>query len=191
MAPDMTAQDRPDFVPVAEAARVLGISTATVKRRIAAGTLEAEQLARPQGIEYRVRLGPDVPPPLSDVPGPFSERSPLEPVPLTAALGVTSHELSSAITAAVAPLAARLIVQDATIAEQVAAIRELERENGRLAAEMAALRTARETSHVSVPPEPVPDPFPVPNPPSPNVGPRGRASRWRRWWLALAGAVVG
>jgi len=179
MAPDMTAQDRSDFVPVAEAARSLGISTATVKRRIAAGTLEAEQLARPQGIEYRVRLGRDVPPPLSDVPGPFSERSPSEPPPLTPPLGVTSHELSAAITAAVAPLAARLIVQDATIAEQVAAIRELERENGRLGAEADALRTARETSHVSAPPEPAP----VPNPPTPNAAPR----RWRRWWLAIAG----
>ncbi len=182
----MTAQDRSDFVPVAEAARALGISTATVKRRIAAGTLEAEQLARPQGIEYRVRLGRDVLPPLSDVPGPFSERLSSEPVPLTPPLSVTSHELSAAITAAVAPLAARLIVQDATIAEQVASIRELERENGRLGAEADALRATRETSHVSAPPEPVPDPFPVPVPPTPNAAP----SRWRRWWLALAGAHV-
>jgi len=29
-----------------------------------------------------------------------------------------------------------------------------------------------------------PDPDPQPNPPSPNAAP----SRWRRWWLALAGA---
>jgi len=36
-------------------------------------------------------------------------------------------------------------------------------------------------------PQPAPDPFPVPNPPSPNAAP----SRWRRWWLAVAGAAVG
>jgi excisionase family DNA binding protein len=46
-----TAQDRADFITVAEAARRLGVSSTTVKRRIAAGTLEAEQLRRPQGFE--------------------------------------------------------------------------------------------------------------------------------------------
>ena len=47
---DSTVQDRSAFVSVAEAARRLGVSTATVKRRIRDGTLEAEPLSRPQGI---------------------------------------------------------------------------------------------------------------------------------------------
>ncbi len=134
-----TAQDRSangavgaDFVPVAEAARRLGISTATVKRRIAAGTLEAEQLTRPQGIEYRVRLPRDVPAPLSDVTSPLAERSDSEPAPLTA----TAQDVSAAIGAAVAPLVERLAVQDATIAEQG---RTIERQAG----EIATLREER------------------------------------------------
>ena len=118
-------QDGSDFVPVAEAARRLGISTATVKRRIAAGTLEAEQLTRPQGIEYRVRL-------LRDVPAPLTERSDSEPAPLVG----TAHDVSAAISAAVAPLVERLAVQDATIAEQG---RTIERQAG----ENAALREER------------------------------------------------
>ena len=109
-----TAQDRSDFVPVAEAARRLGISTATVKRRIAAGTLEAEQLTRPQGIEYRVRLPRDVPAPLSDVTPPLAERTASEGEPSTG----TAQDLSAAIGVAVAPLVERLAIQDAMIADQ-------------------------------------------------------------------------
>src|SRR5947207_13212124 len=56
MGHPMTTQDRPDFVSVAEAARILGISKSTVKRRIVAGQLDAEQLQRAQGLEYRVRI---------------------------------------------------------------------------------------------------------------------------------------
>ena len=108
MARPMTVQDRSDFVSVAEAARRLGVSTATVKRRIAAGTLGAEQPQRPQGFEYRVRL-------TRDVPAPSSERSDSEPV---APFSGTTQDVSAAITAAVAPLAARLIVQDDTIERQ-------------------------------------------------------------------------
>jgi hypothetical protein len=133
MARPMTVQDRSDFVSVAEAARRLGISTATVKRRIAAGTLEAEQLQRPQGFEYRVRL-------ICDVPALSTERSDSESA---APLTVTTQDVSAAIAAAVAPLAARLAVQDAMIERQAGAIRELERENGRLTAELAALTTAQ------------------------------------------------
>jgi excisionase family DNA binding protein len=128
----MTVQDRSDFVSVAEAARQLGVSTATVKRRIAAGTLEAEQLQRPQGYEYRVRL-------TRDVSAPFTERSDSEPA---APLAVTTHDVSAAITAAVAPLVERLAVQDGAIEGQAGIIRDLERENGRLSAELATLTAA-------------------------------------------------
>ena len=51
--------DRPPFVSIADAARILHVSPTTIKRRIRAGTLEAEQLQRPQGFEYRVRVQTD------------------------------------------------------------------------------------------------------------------------------------
>ena len=149
-----TAQDGSDFVPVAEAARRLGISTATVKRRIAAGTLEAEQLTRPQGIEYRVRLPRDVTPPLSDVPPPLAERSASEAAPSTG----TVQDLSAAIMAAVAPLEARLAVQDATIAQQAqtierqaAEVADLREVRGRLSAELEQARAR--LAEVQVPAE--------------------------------------
>ena len=52
-------------------------------------------------------------------------------------------------------------------------------------AELRALK-APEPRRPDPDPQPAPDPFPVPNPPTPNAEP----SRWRRWWLALAGANV-
>jgi hypothetical protein len=138
MARPMTVQDRADFVSVAEAAGRLGVSTNTVKRRIAAGTLEAEQIQRPPGFEYRVRLA-------RDVPAPPTERSDSEPITLTSAAHGTTHDVSAAITAAIAPPATRLIVQDDTIERQAGVVRELERGNGRLSAEPGALRTAHAT----------------------------------------------
>ncbi|HZO26941.1 MAG TPA: hypothetical protein VFH48_13245 [Chloroflexota bacterium] len=146
---DSTVQDRSAFVSVAEAARRLGVSTATVKRRIRDGTLEAEPLSRPQGIEYRARLPRDVTVPLaapaSDVSPPLTERSGSEPAALMGSAHVTTQDVSAAITAAIAPLAERLAVQDATIARQAEtiasqadAIAELREDRGRLTAELAA-----------------------------------------------------
>jgi hypothetical protein len=154
LAGDSTVQDRSAFVSVAEAARLLKISTATVKRRIRDGTLEAEPLSRPQSIEYRVRLPRDVTPalmaPASDVPAPIraaisplTERSDSEQTVLTGSAHGTTQDISAAITAAVAPLMDRLTVQDATIARQAEtiqhqadAIAELREERGRHTAEL-------------------------------------------------------
>jgi len=120
-----TAQDGSDFVPVAEAARRLGISTATVKRRIAAGTLEAEQLPRPQGIEYRVRLA-------RDVPAPLSERSASDEPPSTG----TAQDVSGVVEAAVAPLAEANARQHETIERQAGEVADLREQHGRLAVEL-------------------------------------------------------
>ena len=149
MARPMTFQDRSAFVSVAEAARRLGVSTAMVKRRIRDGTLEAEPLSRPQGIEYRVRLPRDVTPtlaaPASDVSPPLTERSDSELAALTSSAHVTKQDVSAAITAAIAPLAERLAVQDTTISRQAEtierqadAIAELREDRGRLTPELAA-----------------------------------------------------
>jgi len=149
-----SAQDRPAFVSVAEAARLLKVSTATVKRRIRDGSLEAEPLSRPQGIEYRVRLPRDVTPPLTDpagdVPAPLSEPSYSEPPPLTGSAHVATQDVSAAITAAVAPLAERLTVADRqltaqaeTIERQAETIAELREDRGRLTAELEAERASK------------------------------------------------
>src|SRR5438045_1289633 len=41
-------------VSVSEAARILRVSTGTIRRRIAEGTLKAERVIRPQGAAWRV-----------------------------------------------------------------------------------------------------------------------------------------
>jgi excisionase family DNA binding protein len=46
-------------VSVPEAAAILGVSVATVRRMIRAGRLHAERVERPQGIAYVVLLPPD------------------------------------------------------------------------------------------------------------------------------------
>jgi hypothetical protein len=176
----MTVQDRADFVSVAEVACRLGISTATVKRRIAAGTLEAEQLQRPQGFEYRVRL-------TRDVPAPSTERSDSEPAP---PLTVTMQDVSAAIAAATSPLMERLAVQDANLERQAGIIRGLERENGRLSAELAALSTAH--TDLSAPQQPPEAPGATEGPAPTTDAPVPWWKRWRSWLAAgLVVAVVG
>ena len=51
---------------VAEAARLLGVSVATVRRRIRTGELEAETIIRPQGTAFVVRLPLDASAGVSD-----------------------------------------------------------------------------------------------------------------------------
>jgi excisionase family DNA binding protein len=172
LAGDSTIRDRAAFVSVAEAAKLLGVSTATVKRRIRDGLLEAEPFSRPQGIEYRVRLPRDATPSLvapdsdvpatpSDVSAPIGERSDLEAAALTGSAHVTTQAVSAAITAAVAPLTERLVVQDVTIARQAETIQQqageiagLREDRGRLSAENAALRAAQAQQEAREPPQP-------------------------------------
>ncbi len=102
--------------------------------------------------------------------------------------------------ALLAPLVAELAAARLGLLTQADRIAELARENGTLAERLAGLERVMDAAvahaaeleaRLSVPPavpDPKRDPFPQPNPPSPNVRPRRRESRWRRWWLALAGA---
>jgi hypothetical protein len=67
----MTFQDAPTtrqqapathrFVPVSEAVRMLGLSATTIRRKIDAGELEAERVARPQGTAFLVKVPGDEP----------------------------------------------------------------------------------------------------------------------------------
>jgi excisionase family DNA binding protein len=190
----MTIQDHPDFVSVAEAARVLGVSKSTVKRRIAAGQLDAEQLCRAQGVEYRVRIQRDVPVPPRDDPGRPAERSDSErQAPST---GTTRGD-PAAISAAVAPLLERLVVADAVIAGHTATIREQAETIGALRAELGTAHAriaeleAPAGSTLTAPtaserPDPTPEPLqplPWPLPPQPNV--RALAP-----WVLLAAILV-
>src|SRR4051812_25693082 len=51
-----------DWLPMAEAAKRLGVSADTVKRRIQRGELQAQREARPQGYRWIVELPDDAPP---------------------------------------------------------------------------------------------------------------------------------
>ena len=125
----MTDQDRSDWLPTDEAAARLGVSVATIKRRIADGKpvrlpsgdsveLEAEMLERPQGHEWRVRIVGALAALNSD-----QERSDQdESAPLSAA-----QERSGALVAALK-----------TVTGLVADLRALERENGSLVAQRDA-----------------------------------------------------
>jgi excisionase family DNA binding protein len=114
------------WVSVEEAARRLGVSDATVRRRVRAGTLEGERLARPQGEVYRVResaLPPDSQVAAADTlaeEAPTTDMTSLLRERLLAADNLISTELE-------------------TISRYVERIANLERDNGRLQSEVSHL----------------------------------------------------
>lgn len=124
-----TDQDRPDWMTVEAAARRLGVSASTVKRRIQDGKpirtalglsveIDREMVERPQGHEWLVRFRSD-PPPISTV----HERTPTEDQPAPS----SDQEGSGALTVALE-----------TIRDQAGRIAELEREAGRLEGQVIA-----------------------------------------------------
>ena len=172
-APD-TRLDAPRthrFVPVAEAARMLGLSATTIRRKIDAGELEAERVVRPQGTAFLVKVPWDAPPRAGDAPASPQDASETNRDAPGGAEQFTSVVLPliaqiDGLRLAVERQAEQLVSQAETIGRQSAELRHAR-------ARIAEL-------------EPAPDPFPRPSPPSPNAEP----SRWRRWWLAVAGAVL-
>jgi hypothetical protein len=174
----MTAHDRPDFVSVAEAARILGISRSSIKRRIAAGTLEAEQLQRAQGVEYRVRTHRDVPVPPAE---PIDSKSAAPPTG-------TLRDDPAAITAAVAPLLERLAIADTIIAGHTVTIREQAEIIGTLRAELG-------TAHARIAEFEAPSGSPLTARTAerladPAPGPLERSWRLYAPWLLTALAIV-
>lgn len=126
--------DRPPFVSIAEAARILHVSPTTIKRRIRAGTLEAEQLQRPQGFEYRVRVQldgarDDAPP--AAAPSVSKATTAHGPVP------ATTHDTTHA------RCFDELAAGRQTIERQAETIAGLREDRGRLAAELDMLRAAQ------------------------------------------------
>lgn len=151
-APLMNVQDRSDWLTVEAAAARLGVSAATIKRRIqdrkpvrlASGTsveLEVEMIERPQGHEWRVRIIGALPPISSDPEQTESESPPaissVQDRP-DIAIGLLERLAAQDATLAAKDLEiARLNAQALTLAERAA---RAEGERDALAAENDRLR---------------------------------------------------
>ena len=160
------AHDAPAAVSIKEAAARLGVSVNTIRRWIREGRLTTERVERPQGYMVYVHLPEHVPTP-EHVSEEARDHHVPEQVPIVRDLA-RAEAMAAYTRSLLEPLVARM-------AEQEGIIRGLERENGRLATELAVARTS--------PPEPAPDPFPAPIPAPPARLPPARRwePRWRRW----------
>jgi hypothetical protein len=130
-------------VSVAEAAGILGVSVATVRRRIRAGDLEAETVHRPQGTAFVVRMAVDASSGVSDAYDRDQEprsttRTQASPEQAMTAL------IQTTIGTVLGPLVAELAASRQAIERQADRVADLERKNGLLTAENHALeaRTA-------------------------------------------------
>ena len=150
---------RPPGVSVSEAARVLRVSPGTIRRRIAEGTLRAERVIRPQGTAWRVHLPDDVPATRSVLPtGTCNGASPSESghTQVTYAPHAQDVPASTGLVESIARLIAELAEVRVTAdrrSDQLVSMGErtavLERENGRLSAELDAARTQISTLEAS------------------------------------------
>lgn len=180
-----------------EAAALLGIGVNTLRRRIAAGQVRAEQIQRPQGYAWRVYL--DVEPASTQHPPQESEQEAPRTLPQPPAPAEAMATLIQAtLTPIVAPLVAELAASRQANERQAAHIEDLARENGRLTAELEAARAraeAVEARHAEnpdeeqpAPPSDPPSPFPAPQEPATNG--HARAPWWQRWGIWLAGGAM-
>ena len=181
-------------VTVEQAAAILGISASTVRRRIRDGALRAEEISRPQGVVWLVDLPPGTAPVTSGVSEAPAAASTVATAPTTAESMIAyTRSLLEPLVAALERSQGRvselerenggLANANAVLAERLAAQKRLREAAMARAAELEALLADHVPPAVHDP-QPAPDPFPIPNPPTPNAEP----SRWRRWWLAIAGA---
>jgi excisionase family DNA binding protein len=160
-------------ISVPDAAKLLGISAATVRRRIRDGSLQAERVHRPQGITYAVLVGSNH--------SNQDDRS------------TSNHQ--EAITArpkqsGTAPADAMMALIQTTISEAITplvqSLRELERENGVLSERVVGLErdlaVARApATEVRTEPAVAAPSDSAPAPPRP---------LWGRLWLVLAVLAV-
>jgi hypothetical protein len=187
-APATSPQGAPThrFIPVAEAVRILGLSATTIRRKIDAGELEAERIARPQGTAFLVKVPSDEP---ADAPtraentpstNHDAPRTPQE-APLT---HLDTPGRTDQLTAVVVPLVAQidalrqtvdrqaeqLVSMSETIGRQAERVANLEIENGHLMARIVALKAPQQRVDAPTAPESLP---PIPKPPP---------AWWRAWW---------
>jgi len=123
-------------VSVPEAAELLGVSVATVRRRIRSGQLRADVVHRPQGIAYVVVLGSD-----------HDEQSASDQqVGITAPLNQSPSDAMATWSASVlAPVVAALERSQAIVREQAEAIGELRATVASLEAQNATLTALTST----------------------------------------------
>jgi hypothetical protein len=119
---------------VEQAAAILGLSVTTVKRRIRAGLLRAEEAHRPQGTVWLVYLD-------AAATGATEERPSAASVAATAPTTPPAAEaivslIQTTIATVPGPLVGQLDAQRQTLERQAGRVAELERENGRQSAEL-------------------------------------------------------
>jgi excisionase family DNA binding protein len=132
-------------VTVSEAAAILGVSVMTVRRMIKRGQLEGERVHRPQGTAYVVKLQLDAPQGTQDAPAteqPAENMSRINgtaPAPAEAMVSL----IQTTIATVLGPLVAEQAALRQTVERSATRVAELERENGSLTAENAALRASQ------------------------------------------------
>jgi excisionase family DNA binding protein len=129
-------------ISVPDAAKLLGISAATVRRRIRDGSLQAERVHRPQGITYVVLVS-------SNHSNQDDRSKSNHEEEITARLkqsGAPAEAMVSLIQTTIATVLGPLVGQvDAlrqTVERQADRIAELERENGRLSERLVHIAPA-------------------------------------------------
>ena len=177
----MTPPVTPHRVPIPEAARVLGVSIPTVKRRLKRGELAGERERTPSGFKWLVLLplaeGAESPPPES--PGPPTGESPAAPreSPVSPLVTQRAQEMAAYTRQLLEPLHARLEAQ----AERIGRLEEqLERATAELAESRAQLAEARTAAQSYAP---------AVGAPETNEGAAAQSYarrrpwwRWWRWW---------
>jgi hypothetical protein len=121
-----------------EAAALLGIGVNTLRRRIAAGQIQAAQVQRPQGYVWRVYLDGQHPPtdPPDDPPIQKATGSlPHPPSSITQAEAMVSL-IQTTIGTVLGPLMAEQAALGQTVERQAETIAELREDRGRQAAEL-------------------------------------------------------
>jgi excisionase family DNA binding protein len=127
---------------VTEAAAILGVSTTTIRRMIRRGQLEGQRVERPQGTAFVVTLPVDAAPPLDDAADTRQASGGMARSNATPSEQMATFA-AAILTPVLAPLVAQIEAHRQTVERQADALRELERENGRLAMENATLRASQ------------------------------------------------
>lgn len=118
------------LVSIVEAARILALSESTVRRLVKAGRLEAEQVQRPQGHVWLVK-----------VPAPATDQVEQPPIQI-AASGGQPPALAAWVTSVLEPLVAELSVTRQQLVVQAEQIGQLRAERDGLQASILAAQTA-------------------------------------------------
>jgi excisionase family DNA binding protein len=126
-------------VTVAQAAAILGVSVTTVRRRIRDRSIRAEATLRPQGQVWWVYLSSGTKAATtSDHPDSMSHQTPTTSIAITP---TTADAPVASIEALLNRLIEVLAQEQQRLEQSQARVTELERENGRLSAELCTAQT--------------------------------------------------